>query len=125
MSTRNRRARRSSMQKSRNKQVYEEASEWVVALHLGEMDAAAREQLDAWFRRSPEHIRAFLQISCLCEELEDSKLDLGHSLEALIARARASTNVFALEGDSSSHQQADSSARRTVSKPRVVASRLS
>ena len=113
------------MQKSRNKQVYEEASEWVVALHLGEMDAAAREHLDVWFRRSPEHIRAFLQISCLCEELEDSKLDLGYSLEALTARARASTSVFALEGDSSSRQEADSSARRTVSTPRGGISRLS
>lgn len=109
------------MQKTRNKQVYEEASEWVVELHLGEMDAAARQQLDAWFRRSPEHIRAFLQLSCLCEELEDSKLDLGHSLEALIARARASTNIIALEGESnaSSRQRPDPSARRTVSTPRM------
>jgi transmembrane sensor len=105
------------MQKSRNEQVYEEASEWVVELHLGEMDAAAREQLDAWFRRSPEHIRAFLQISCLCEELEDSKLDLGYNLEELIARARASTNVIAMEGAPS--------ARRTVSSTCVGISRLS
>lgn len=115
------------MQKSRNKQIYEEASAWVVELHLGEMDAAAREQLDGWFRRSPEHIRAFLQISCLCEELEDSKLDLGYSLEALIARASASTKVIALEGESgaSSRQGLVPSARGTVSTPRAAIARLS
>jgi len=115
------------MQKSRNKQVYEEASEWVVALHLGEMDAAAREQLDDWFRRSPEHIRAFLQISCLCEELEDSKLDLGYSLEDLIARARSSPNVIALEGESgaSSRRGPDPSSRGSVSTLRVGIARLS
>ncbi|MBS0420030.1 MAG: FecR domain-containing protein [Proteobacteria bacterium] len=115
------------MQKSRNKQVYEEASEWVVELHLGEMDAAARERLDAWFRRSPEHIRAFLQISCLCEELEDSKLDLGYNLDALIARARASTKVITLAGESgaSSRQAPVPSARVNVSTVRVGIARLS
>jgi len=115
------------MQKSRNKQVYEEASEWVVELHLGEMDAVAREQLDAWLRRSPEHIRAFLQISCLCEELEDSKLDLGYSLEALIARARASTKVIALAGETgaSSRQGPVPSGRGTGSTSRLGIARLS
>jgi len=115
------------MQKTRNKQVYEEASEWVVAVHVGEMHAAAREQLDAWFRRSPEHIRAFLQLSCLCEELEDSKLDLGYSLEALIARARASPNVIALEGESNASSRAglDPLARRSANTPGVGFSTIS
>jgi len=88
------------MRKIRNEQVYAEASEWVVDVRAGDMDAAAREQLDAWFRRSPEHIRAFLQLSCLCEELEESELDRGKGLEALIAEARASTNVATLAGES-------------------------
>jgi transmembrane sensor len=88
------------MRKTRNKQVYEEACEWVVDVCGGDIDAAARQRLDAWFRRSPEHIRAFLQLSCLWEELEDSDLDRGKDIEALIAQARASKNVFSLEGAS-------------------------
>src|SRR5690242_10392901 len=85
------------MLKHRNKQIYEEASEWLVELRVGDMDAAARERLDAWFRESPHHIRAFLELSSIWEEGGDPDLDRENTTDALIARARASTNVVALE----------------------------
>jgi len=85
--------------KTRNKQIYEEAAEWLVELRVGDKDAAARQRLDAWFRESPQHIRAFLELSSIWEEGGDPDLDRDNSAEVLIARARASTNVIALEGE--------------------------
>jgi transmembrane sensor len=91
------------MFKRRNKQTYEEASEWLVELRSGDMDAAARERLDAWFRESPQHIRAFLEVSSLWEEGGDPDLDRDNSTSDLIARARATPstgeNVIALNGE--------------------------
>ena len=91
------------MLKTRNKQIYEEASEWLVELRVGDIDATARERLDAWFRESPHHIRAFLEVSSIWEEGDDPDLDRDNSTDALIARARASvsanTNVIALDGE--------------------------
>jgi len=81
----------------RNRQVYEEASEWLVELRVGEMDAASRERLDTWFRESPHHIRAFMELSCVWDDGHDLHLDVGDGADALIARARATTNVVPLE----------------------------
>src|SRR5215813_7497534 len=87
------------MLKTRNKQIYEEAGEWLVNLRVGDMDADAHKQLDAWFRESPHHIRAFLELSAIWEETEGADLASGKSTESLIARAHASTNIIALEGE--------------------------
>jgi transmembrane sensor len=80
-----------------NKQNYEEASEWLVELRVGDVDAATRERLDSWFRASPEHIRAYLELSSIWEEGSDPDLDRSNSTDALIARALAGANVIPLE----------------------------
>ncbi len=85
------------MNKPGNKQIYEEASEWLVELRVGDVDAATRERLDAWFRASPEHIRAYLELSSIWEEGSDPDLDKSNSTDALIARARARANVIPVE----------------------------
>jgi transmembrane sensor len=95
------------MNKPMNKQVYEEASEWLVELRVGEVDAGMRERLDAWFRESPNHIRAFLELSSIWEDGGDPELDRAHSTDALIALARTATNVVPLE-------RADGIATRTT-----------
>jgi transmembrane sensor len=107
--------------KTGNKQIYEEAAEWLVDLRVGDMDAAAHKQLDAWFRESPHHIRAFLELSAFWEETEGAELDHDNSTESLIARARASTNVVTLEreGVAARRQGASSSHRRSSNKPDV------
>lgn len=82
-----------------NRQVLEEASTWFVDFRLGDMDASARAQFDEWLRRSPEHIRAYMEIARTYVALPalnpDGKLDEPE----LIARARAKSvgNVVALE----------------------------
>jgi transmembrane sensor len=86
------------MNNTMNKQVYEEASEWLVELRVDEdVDASTRERLDAWFRESPHHIRAFLELSSIWEDGSDPDLDRRNSTDALIVRARAATNVVRLE----------------------------
>lgn len=84
-----------------NKQIYEEAAEWLVELRVGDVDAEARERLDAWFRESPHHIRAFLELSSIWEDGGDPDLDRAHSTDELIARARSVTNVVSLDRESS------------------------
>jgi transmembrane sensor len=80
-----------------NTQVYEEAAAWLVELRVDDVDAAARERLDAWFRSSPEHVRAFLELSSIWEDGATAELDRNNSTDALIARARGMTNVIPLE----------------------------
>jgi transmembrane sensor len=81
-----------------NKQIYEEAAQWLVELRTGDIDAAARARLDGWFRTSPEHIRAFLELSHVWEEGGDKELSRVFSRAELIGRARAvGTNVVVLD----------------------------
>ncbi len=81
-----------------NRQVYEEAAELLVELRVGAADPRLRERLDAWFRESPHHIRAFLEISSIWEDGGDPDLDRSNDAAALIARARAAANIIALQG---------------------------
>ena len=75
-----------------NTQIYEQASDWLVELRVGDIDVAARQRFDAWLRTSPEHIRAYLELSSIWEDGGDPKLDRNNSTDKLIAQARAATN---------------------------------
>jgi transmembrane sensor len=79
-----------------NSQVVEEATAWFIDFNEGEVDQAGREEFNAWLRRSPEHVRAFLQASAFWEDagaLGKTRPDL----DELIARAKAEQNVYPLE----------------------------
>jgi transmembrane sensor len=51
-----------------NRQLYEEASEWFVRFRAGDIDAAARRELDRRLRASPEFVRAYLEIAAIWSE---------------------------------------------------------
>ncbi|HEY8510113.1 MAG TPA: FecR domain-containing protein [Steroidobacteraceae bacterium] len=53
---------------SLNAQILEEAAEWLVELNTGEPSPAALQEFDAWLRRSPEHVRAYLECLPIWEE---------------------------------------------------------
>jgi transmembrane sensor len=81
-----------------NSQILEEASTWFVELSEGHLTDEVREEFSDWLRASPEHVRAYLQISALWE---DAPL-LGkraQDVEALIARTRAAGNVVRVGKD--------------------------
>jgi transmembrane sensor len=84
-----------------NLPIYQQAADWLIELREGDVDATARERLDTWLRASPEHIRAYLELSAIWEDGTDADLDRTHSTEDLIARARDSSNVIALNASAS------------------------
>jgi ferric-dicitrate binding protein FerR (iron transport regulator) len=77
-------------------QILDEASEWFVDFSQGDIDTTGREKFDAWLRRSPEHVRAYLQITAFWEDA--SFLEKGRTLasQELVARALKETNVVPL-----------------------------
>jgi transmembrane sensor len=81
-----------------NSQILEEASTWFVELSEGRLTDKVREQFSDWLRASPEHVRAYLQISALWEDAP--LLGKGtEDVEALIARTRAAGNVVRVGED--------------------------
>jgi transmembrane sensor len=54
-----------------NAQISAEAAEWFVEMRTGELNAAGRQQFDAWVRSSPEHLRAYLEIAAVWNEREE------------------------------------------------------
>jgi len=81
-----------------NSQILEEASTWFVELSEGHLTEKVREQFSDWLRASPEHVRAYLQISALWEDAP--LLGKGaEDVEALIARTRAAGNVVRVGKD--------------------------
>lgn len=76
--------------------ILDEAANWFVDFGQGDIDAAGREKFNAWLRRSPEHVRAYLQIAALWEDA--ALLKEGRTLvsEELVARALRETNVVHL-----------------------------
>jgi transmembrane sensor len=79
-----------------NRQILEEASEWFVDFRVGDVDAAARERFDEWLRRSPEHIRAYMEIAKTYVELPAIKLAGKVDVDSLIAYAHSGENVVPL-----------------------------
>ena len=46
-----------------NEQIRDEATEWFIRFCEDEVDGSACEEFDAWLRVSPQHVRAYLDIS--------------------------------------------------------------
>jgi transmembrane sensor len=80
-----------------NTQILDEASEWFVDFRVGDVDAAARARFDEWLRRSPEHIRAYMDIARTYVELPSPSPTGRIDVQALIAYANsAGSNVVPL-----------------------------
>ena len=71
-----------------NTQIYEEAGEWMVRHRSGSLDDRSKKRFDAWLRESPHHVRAYLEISSIWENLAALDPDWTASADELIARAR-------------------------------------
>ena len=80
-----------------NAQIMEEATSWFVDLNDEQVGYVGHEEFDAWLRRSPEHVRAFLQVSAFWEDAGTLAKRPGLDLDSLIASARAEYNVYPLE----------------------------
>jgi transmembrane sensor len=86
---------------SLNTQIYEQASNWFVSFRAGDVDASGRKEFDAWIRKSPEHLRAYLEITEIWQDAtqvgegRDARLSSG----ALVADAKSDDieNVIPLD----------------------------
>jgi|SRR6266853_534137 len=81
-----------------NTQIYEEASAWFVESRAGDLDEAGRHEFDAWLRKSPEHLSAYLEVAAIWNEGSALHAEQKWDLEQLIAEALSDPdNVVALE----------------------------
>jgi transmembrane sensor len=80
-----------------NTQIYQEACEWLVTFRTGGADAATKAELDAWLRKSPEHVRAYLEVNAIWEDSALHDPQHATTAEAHIHRARTEDNVVTLE----------------------------
>ena len=80
-----------------NGQIYAEASDWFVEMRAGDVDAAGRQRFDAWIRKSPEHLRAYLEISEIWDDAPLVDTTRTGSPDELIAKARAGAEVVPFE----------------------------
>lgn len=92
-----------------NLQIYEEASDWIVKHRDGGLDAREKKYFDAWLRESPQHMRAYLEMSSVWEDVPTLDPTWNPSADELVARARADDNVVSLS--SPSHVAAPLSSR--------------
>jgi len=77
-------------------QILDEATTWFVEFGEGELSQSAREEFIRWLRTSPEHVRAYLQVTAHWEDASALKGSQTRTVEELIALARAEGNVIAL-----------------------------
>jgi transmembrane sensor len=89
-----------------NRQILDEASSWFVDFRVGDVDAGARERFDQWLRQSPEHIRAYMEISKTYVELPAGTPDGKVDVEGLIARARSESQANVVPLDRAGANQA-------------------
>lgn len=80
-----------------NPQIYEEAGDWLVRNREQDLDEAAKRAFDLWLRSSPEHIRAYLELTALWEDVGQVKAS--SAAAELIEGARSEGNVVHLEDD--------------------------
>ncbi len=76
--------------------VLEEASGWFIEFNEGELDAAGRERFLQWLRRSPEHVRAYIEIAAAWEDSARLNPPRTVGLDDVIAQALAEHNVVDL-----------------------------
>jgi transmembrane sensor len=79
-----------------NKQIYAEASEWLVEFRTENPDQATRRHFDKWLSTSPEHVRAYLELSGVWEAVSAQPPAAARDIDELIERARNTTNVLPL-----------------------------
>src|SRR5579864_6744680 len=81
-----------------NHQISEEAAEWLVEFRSGDIDAEGRRAFDAWVRASPEHLRAFIEMTALWREAASVDAERAVSIDDLMARAEAESNIVTVGG---------------------------
>ncbi len=99
--------------------IADEAAAWVVQIDDGALDLAAREELLAWLRNSPQHVEEFLMVTATWQELDE--IDVEHRLDVDQLIAETKQNVVILgagqEADTTGNDEhADTTKQRNWSQ---------
>jgi transmembrane sensor len=89
----------SGQRKKMNAQILEEASTWFVELSEGEISSSVRADFNQWLRMSPEHVRAYLQISALWDDVPLLGKSRHLNAEQIVAQARSRANIVELNAE--------------------------
>lgn len=102
-----------------NKQIIEEAAEWFVEFSTGEADRTTKQAFDEWLRKSPEHVRVYLELLPLWEDAALPVPGEHSSADELIAWARKPENIVPWSGTRDSKELGENSNRtnRTAERP--------
>lgn len=92
--------RNSRRGRGHNEQILDEAAEWFVDVREGDIDASARQEFVSWLQRSPDHIKAYLEVAAFWGDLPQLADKDDVDVDALIAYAQSGDNVVPLEGGS-------------------------
>ena len=94
------------MSESTNRQIWEEASAWFVEFRLGNLNESSRDAFLEWLRRSPDHIRAYLDVSQTYVELPPPGVLPTAEISRLLekARSRLSSDITPLDRRIPRHQ---------------------
>lgn len=95
-----------------NIQILEEATYWLVLHRSGSLDKHQKIQFDAWLRTHPQHLRAYLEMSALWEDVGSLDPGWNSTPAELIAQARIDNNVLRLAP--SGHSVVPGTAARTT-----------
>lgn len=79
-----------------NVQIYEEATQWLIINRDSALDAAEKRRFDAWLRESPQHVRAYLEMSAIWEDVPSLERQWNPEAPELIASARGDDNIHPL-----------------------------
>jgi transmembrane sensor len=78
--------------------IAEEAAEWFSAHREAPLDAAQRSTFVGWLRNSPTHVEEYLGVALVARDLRAALAEPALEREALIARARAPSEVGLMGG---------------------------
>jgi transmembrane sensor len=80
-----------------NEQIRDEATDWFVRFCEQEVDGPRCKEFDAWLRTSPEHIRAYLDISAFWEAAGSMTRTRQIDVDKLVRLACEDNNIVAFE----------------------------
>jgi transmembrane sensor len=103
-----------------NKQIIEEAADWFVEFSTGDADRTTKQAFDEWLRKSPEHVRVYLELLPLWEDAALPVPGEQASADELIAWARKPENIVPWSGtrDSKSIGEIPIGTHRNAERPR-------
>ncbi len=108
-----------------NKQIIDEAAAWFVEFSAGDTDLRAKQAFDAWLRKSPEHVRVYLELLPIWDDGARPLPGDFADPDELIAWARSKDNVISLEQAAPSPaREARSSASVHSARRRAIAASL-